>query len=308
MPKQQFPTRPWRAIHDSWLSSERLGGVTDSAIVMFHMLNTRQDDSGRFPWTPVMVRSLTAVRPWSFAQATRFLHELASAGIVTLSGDWVTLRRGADMNGTPTSGSKESLIPRFYQQYTNSIPSVESESTVGTMKQVERKQVETNRERSKRVSILAVSLLDWATYLSEHWQPFVTDDWQSDIVTTFPMINLLTESKKCVDWWASQTPPKPKEPKRPALAFRNWCEKTMKIMAAQPPALFRPGPSANGSLPRTPAVVAAQTEELRRFAKGAMRQELRPEPPGTREERGKGVAIQGQEHSATPRNDDVATP
>ena len=142
MPRQQFATRPWRAIHDSWLSSERLGAASDQAIILWHMLNTRQDDAGRFHWTRIRVLTLVAVRGWTYEEATEHLSELARVGSVTVSGEWVTLHRGDELNGTPHSGSKESMIPRFYPGYTDGIPQVERNDIDGTTRQVETRQVE----------------------------------------------------------------------------------------------------------------------------------------------------------------------
>lgn len=67
--------------------------------------------------------------------------------------------------------------------------------------------------------------------------------------------------------------PPTKNAKDPVATFRNWLvsqqQWNTEHAAAPPPAVFRPGPSANGSAPRPPAVVAARNEELRRFAEGA---------------------------------------
>ena len=148
MPKQQFCTRPWRAVHDSWLSSERLGAASDRAVILWNMLNTRQDDAGRFHWTPVRVLGLVALRRWTLEQASLYLADLARVGSVTVVGEWVTLHRGAELNGTPTAGSKDSLIPRFYPGYTDGIPTVELNHTEGrtTEAREETKREETNRE------------------------------------------------------------------------------------------------------------------------------------------------------------------
>ena len=73
MPKQQYTTRPWRAIHESWLQSERLSLVSARALSLFFMLLPKQDDGGRLEWTQTRVLSLVAVRAWSFKQATKYL-------------------------------------------------------------------------------------------------------------------------------------------------------------------------------------------------------------------------------------------
>lgn len=114
MPKQQLYSRPWRAIHDVWLSSDRLSRASSDAIVLWHMLISKQDDKGRFPWTPVMVRSLTAIRDWDFRRATYLRDELARLGSVTIDGLWVVVRRGAELNGTPKVGGENWMIPRLY--------------------------------------------------------------------------------------------------------------------------------------------------------------------------------------------------
>ena len=114
MPKQQFSTRPWRALHDLWLSSDRLALASSDAIVLFLMLVTKQSDSGRFPWSPMRVRSLTSIRDWSFNSATKIRDELVSLGVVSVDGSWVTLRRGNELNGTPSSGGKDWILPRYY--------------------------------------------------------------------------------------------------------------------------------------------------------------------------------------------------
>ena len=245
MPRQQFATRPWRALHDACLSSERLATVSNDAFALWIMLVIRQDDAGRFPWTPVRVRSLTAIRDWNLPRASQLLDELRKSGSVSVDGIWVTLHRGAELNGPPTSGSKESMIPRFYPGYTDSIPEVELNQNDSIPLPY---QVETSRNKASRnkpaARVLSVSLLDWSTYLSDHWQPFITDDWQTDIVKTYPMLNLLTEAKRCVDWWAAKPDPRPK---RPASSFRNWLVKATEILASAPPAVLRPQVNGSGS-------------------------------------------------------------
>lgn len=255
MPKQQYTTRPWRAIHESWLQSERLSLVSDRALSLFFMLLTKQDDGGRLEWTQTRVLSLVAVRAWSFKQATKYLEELAKVGSVIIEGRWVTLHRGAEFNGTPASGSAETMIPRFYPGYTASILAVDSKSNPFISLPEYTRVYQTGVDRSKRPSILAVSLSDWSLYLTEHWLPFITSDWQANIIATYPNLNLLTEAQRCVDWWAVKPD---KSPKRPALAFRNWLVKATEIIAKLEAAHGKPGagtengtgePGANSGAP-----------------------------------------------------------
>jgi hypothetical protein len=106
--------RDWRKVYRSITSSERLASVSDSAAWLYVLLLVNQDDDGCYPWTPAMVKALTATRDWSLDQATELLGELCGVGAADYTEDRriVTLYQGALMNGVPRdSHSRE---PRRY--------------------------------------------------------------------------------------------------------------------------------------------------------------------------------------------------
>jgi len=107
--------RDWRKVYRSITSSERLAQVDDAAAWLYVLLLVNQDDEGRYPWTPAMIKALTATRSWSFDDATALLRQLCGVGAADYAADLctVTLRGGAEKNGVPRdSHSRE---PRVYQ-------------------------------------------------------------------------------------------------------------------------------------------------------------------------------------------------
>lgn len=103
--------RAWRKLESGIVTSERLASVSDSAKWLFTLLLVAQDDEGKYPWTPTMVRSLTVTTKWDAAGTESLLSELRVANVAELSEGMVTLRHGAEKNGTPPNSKKYVLHP-----------------------------------------------------------------------------------------------------------------------------------------------------------------------------------------------------
>jgi len=123
------------------------------------------------------------------------------------------------------------------------IPSLEETTRDKTTRPESTSKRRDNKKPRSEAFLTAAALSDWASYLSEHWQPFVNETWQTEIAKDYSNLPLLTEAKKCVDWWAAKDDPRPT---RPASAFRNWLENVGRFA---PPPVLRPSPSLNGSAP-----------------------------------------------------------
>ena len=257
MPRQQFLTRPWRAVHDPWLSSERLGAASDRAVILWHMLNTRQDDAGRFHWTPVRVLTLVALRRWTFAQASEYLADLARVGSVTIVGEWVTLHRGADFNGVPKAGTDEWKKPRLYPDTnsvsTESVPntySVRTESVSGTEPitavGTERNGTDRNgTEDGPQTSFAPSSKSETPTKkqkISPHLTDLETSELHAEYDAALTADRVTSEIAASLDHEAAYKRGKSGSWK---LYVQTWLRRS-----AAPPAVFRPSPpSANGSAP-----------------------------------------------------------
>ena len=107
-------SRPWRMIHRSITTSERLGAVSDSAWRLHQLLLISQDDFGCFPWIHAMVRSLIAGASWTPTQANEFLRELVTVQAVSNTDSLLTIWRGEELNGAPKSGDELWQKPRRY--------------------------------------------------------------------------------------------------------------------------------------------------------------------------------------------------
>ena len=115
-------SRPWRMIHRSITTSERLGKVSDSAFRLFTLLFVNQDDDGCYPWTPNHVRALISGTPWTLDQADQLYDELAAVQLVRPPrADYIppaypmlTIYRGAELNGHAKSGTRNWLKVRRY--------------------------------------------------------------------------------------------------------------------------------------------------------------------------------------------------
>ena len=113
--------REWRRIYRSITSSDRLAKVSDSAWRLYVLLLVNQDDQGSIPWTRTMVRTLIAGSTWTEEQAATWAKELMIRDLVKADGDMLTIRRGAELNGPPKSGSQSYKTPRLYPPSTEAI-------------------------------------------------------------------------------------------------------------------------------------------------------------------------------------------
>jgi len=127
MPDQ---SRPFRRLHRSITSSERLSSVSDGAWRLAILLLANQDDDGCYPWTPSMIRSLIAGTQWTIEDAESYCKELVRTQYVqnnylvrtqSVLSDGTENRipclriwRGAELNGVPKSGSTAWREPRRY--------------------------------------------------------------------------------------------------------------------------------------------------------------------------------------------------
>lgn len=107
--------RAKRLLYECICYSERLSKCSLPSRWLWTLLWAKQDDQGCFPWIPTMVRNLVATTDWDEKTATKYLEELERVGLVRREEVWVTLYKGAELNGPPTSGSAGHRRPRYYQ-------------------------------------------------------------------------------------------------------------------------------------------------------------------------------------------------
>jgi len=98
--------RAWRKLESGIVTSERLSKVSDSAKWLFTLLLAAQDDEGKYPWTPTMIRSLTVTTTWGVPDCESLLSELRVANVAELREGFVVLRNGAEKNGTPANSKR----------------------------------------------------------------------------------------------------------------------------------------------------------------------------------------------------------
>ena len=102
--------RSWRKLESGIVTSDRLSKVSDSAKWLFALLVVAQDDEGKYPWTPIMVRSLTVGTSWDCATSDLLLNQLRVANVVEVRDGYVVLHRGAEKNGTPPNSKRYILL------------------------------------------------------------------------------------------------------------------------------------------------------------------------------------------------------
>ena len=110
--------KAWRKLHSSILESERFMDVSTEAKVLFFLLVVAQDDTGYYPWERMKVRSLVAVCGWTEQQAGAHAQVLVDGGMATWCAGGITLRKGADLNGTARGDRK----PFLYQRSATDVP------------------------------------------------------------------------------------------------------------------------------------------------------------------------------------------
>ena len=121
--------RLWRKLESSVVTSERLSKVSDSAKWLFALLVVAQDDEGKYPWTPTMVRSLTVGTSWDSQCCDSLLSELRESGVTTWREGFVSLTNGAEKNGTPANSKRfVMLYPPLSEPYGESLASQTSHS------------------------------------------------------------------------------------------------------------------------------------------------------------------------------------
>ena len=105
--------RSWRKAHASILDSEQLAQISDSAALLFDLLNLVQDDTGYYPWTPTRIRRLTACRPrWTLADAYQYAEEIVGVGLAAWVDGGIVLIGGAERNGKPRVDVADDIYPR----------------------------------------------------------------------------------------------------------------------------------------------------------------------------------------------------
>ena len=101
--------RHWRKIHASILSSDKIAVLSDGAALLYFMLIPVQDDDGRYPWTPTMIKSLITTRDWRVADADTYCDELVAAGLVIKSQGFIEIVNGKQYNGQPSHSPRHSF-------------------------------------------------------------------------------------------------------------------------------------------------------------------------------------------------------
>tara|TARA_R110002012_G_scaffold59053_4_gene154146 strand:+ start:3826 stop:4767 length:942 start_codon:yes stop_codon:yes gene_type:complete len=117
--------RPWRKLYASVLTSDKIDQVDDGSALLYMMLLTAQDDLGRYPWTPSMLRSLTLTRRWDLDQIDAFRDQLIDVGLIDYSLDpspHVMIVNGAELNGQPHNYSRILLYPIEHPSRTRANP------------------------------------------------------------------------------------------------------------------------------------------------------------------------------------------
>ena len=224
--------REWRKVHRSLTSSERIAQVSYPARWLYTLLLVNQDDEGSYPWTATMVRSITVTTEWTVIEASTYLEELKSQGLVDQQAQRVTIRRGVEFNGNPKSNSRKPLV---YPESDISPTTVGLESDISPIREEERERRERLEREETPVSSEAVSLSEqektiWPEWYAMLWsipgfkRPLAEcSSWLTDkgcLETA-----ALAKAYALRDWW--QTSSKSKKRIDPWLTFTNWIVKDL---------------------------------------------------------------------------------
>jgi len=146
--------RAWRKIEQGIITSERLSRLSDSARWLFTLLLVAQDDEGKYPWTPTMVRALTVGTTWDVETSDALLSELRVANVAELRDGFAVLRNGAEKNGTPANSKKWIMLyPPISTPYDDSVPTqyrLSTDAAPTVKSRVEKSREEKSREEHKR--------------------------------------------------------------------------------------------------------------------------------------------------------------
>ena len=256
--------RPSRVIHRSITTSERLAAVSDSAWRLYVLLLVNQDDEGRYPWSPFMVRALVVGTQWSVQDAERFKDELVRTQLVLSKDSVLTVRRGAELNGVPKSGTPSWQTPRIYATdggtysvRTEDVLSTDSEPQIG---------IRLDRIGSRYDIGASLPKKDPEPERKQPKHEPISDAWLTEMQVAFPMLNVakeLADAQNRKQW---------DDYKDKRLHFKKWLERAVTFLAAPP--------SRNGHAPARPtAEVRSAADEIQDMQERLAKQRAGYKPP-----------------------------
>ena len=246
--------REWRKVHRSLTSSERIAQVSYPARWLYTLLLVNQDDEGSYPWTATMIRSITVTTEWTVIEASTYLEELKSQGLVDQQAHRVAIRRGVEFNGNPKSNSRKPLV---YPESDISPTTVGLESDISPARGEEKERRERLEEDETAASSEAASLSEpenqstWPEWFSlghglKGWVISLdtADAWR--ITGGYSNEYCLDQVYKVRGWWTKKHE---KDGRNPYSTFQQACRENW---AKSPPE----GGANNGIHPTSPGLAA----------------------------------------------------